>query len=165
APRRLRALRVGARVGGGVKVVPHLSGGFVVLFLLAPPLVLVPMSLGSADIAEFPPRSVSLAQYRKFFDSRLWLESVATSLRVACATSMVATMLGTMAAFGLVRGTFPGKAVLSALLIPPRFGPVVITTPAFYAVLATLGLIGTQKGLILAHVILACPYVLIIVSP
>lgn len=147
-----------------MKVLAHLYGGLVVLFLLAPLLVLVPMSLGSADIAEFPPRSVSLAQYRKFFDSRLWLESVATSLRIACATSIVATMLGTMAAFGLVRGTFPGKAALSALLIAPRFVPVIITALAFYAFLAMLGLIGTEKGLILAHVILACPYVIIIVS-
>jgi ABC-type spermidine/putrescine transport system permease subunit II len=126
--------------------------------------VLVPMSLGSADIAEFPPRTLSLAQYRKFFESGPWLESVATSVRVALATSAVATTLGTMAAFGLVRGAFPGKAALSALLIAPRFVPVIITALAFYALLAILGLIGTEGGLILAHIVLACPYVIIIVS-
>jgi putative spermidine/putrescine transport system permease protein len=147
-----------------VRVAAGLFAGLIVLFLLAPLLVLVPMSLGSADIAEFPPRNLSLAQYRKFLDSRPWLESVATSCKVALATSAVATTLGTMAAFGLVRGRFRGKAVLSALLIAPRFVPVIITALAFYALLATLGLIGTTSGLILAHVVLACPYVIIIVS-
>jgi ABC-type spermidine/putrescine transport system permease subunit II len=144
--------------------VASLFGGVIVLFLLAPLLVLVPMSLGSAEIAEFPPRTLSLAQYRKFLDSGPWLESVATSLRVALTTSVAATTLGTMAAFGLVRGTFPGKAALSALLIAPRFVPVIITALAFYALLAGLGLIGTATGLVLAHVVLAGPYVIIIVS-
>jgi ABC-type spermidine/putrescine transport system permease subunit II len=147
-----------------VRLVAGVFGGLIALFLLAPLLVLVPMSLGSADIAEFPPRTLSLAQYRKFFDSRPWLESVATSLRVALVTSVVATTLGTMAAFGLVRGRFRGKAALSALLIAPRFVPVIITALAFYGLLATLGLVGTDRGLILAHVVLAGPYVIIIVS-
>jgi putative spermidine/putrescine transport system permease protein len=136
----------------------------VVLFLLAPVLVLIPMSLGSADIAEFPPRTLSLDQYRKFLDSRPWLQSVGTSVRVALATSVLATTLGTMAAFGLVRGAFPGRGALSALLLAPRFVPVIITALAFYGFLATLHLVGTETGLVLAHVILATPYVIIIVS-
>jgi ABC-type spermidine/putrescine transport system permease subunit II len=147
-----------------VRGVGALFAGLIVLFLLAPLLVLVPMSLGSADIAEFPPRTLSLAQYRKFFASRPWLDAVITSAQVALATSAVATALGTMAAFALVRGDFPGKAMLSALLIAPRFVPVIITALAFYALLAATGLIGTATGLVLAHVVLACPYVIIIVS-
>ena len=151
-------------MGAGVRLLAGAFAGLVILFLLAPVVVLVPMSLGSADIAEFPPRSFSLAQYRNFFDSRPWLESAATSLRVALITAAAATTLGTMAAFALVRGAFPGRAALSALLIAPRFVPVIITALAFYALLAGLGLTGTETGLVLAHVVLASPYVIIIVS-
>ena len=151
-------------MGAGVRLLAGAFAGLVILFLLAPVVVLVPMSLGSADIAEFPPRSFSLAQYRKFFESRPWLESAATSLRVALITAALATTLGTMAAFALVRGAFPGRAALSALLIAPRFVPVIITALAFYALLAGLGLTGTETGLVLAHVVLASPYVIIIVS-
>jgi putative spermidine/putrescine transport system permease protein len=147
-----------------VRVLAGVFCGLMLLFLLAPGLVLVPMSLGSAEIAEFPPRTLGLDQYRKFFASRPWLESVATSLRVALATTIAATTLGTLAAFGLVRGAFPGKATLSALLIAPRFVPVIITALAFYSLLAQLGLVGTEAGLVLAHTILAGPYVIIIVS-
>jgi ABC-type spermidine/putrescine transport system permease subunit II len=138
--------------------------GVIVLFLLAPVLVLVPMSLGSSDIPEFPPRALSLEQYRRFLDSRPWLASVAVSVRVALVTMVAATTLGTLAAFALVRGRFAGKGALSALLIAPRFVPVIITALAFYALFARLRLVGSEWGLMLAHAILACPYVVIIVS-
>ena len=88
-----------------MRVLAGLFGALVVLFLLAPLLVLVPMSLGSADIAEFPPRTLSLAQYRKFLDSRPWLESVATSLRVALVTSVVATTFALTAALLVASGS------------------------------------------------------------
>ncbi len=147
-----------------MKILAGVFCALLLLFLLAPVMVLIPMSLGSAEIAEFPPRSLSLDQYRKFLDSRPWLQSAATSVRVGLATTVAATTLGTMAAFGLVRGTFRGKAALSALLIAPRFVPIIITALAFYALFAKLRLIGSEWGLILAHTILACPYVIIIVS-
>lgn len=136
----------------------------VALFLLAPVFVLIPMSIGSAEFAEFPPRTFSLDQYWKFFQSRPWLESVATSFRVGLATMVLATSVGTMAAFGLVRGKFPGKAALTGLLISPRFVPIIISALAYYSLFAKLRLVGTELGLILAHTILACPYVIIIVS-
>jgi putative spermidine/putrescine transport system permease protein len=136
----------------------------LLLFLLAPVLVLIPMSLGSAKMAEFPPRTLSLDQYRAFFHSRPWIQSVLTSFRIGLATMIFATTLGTMAAFGLVRGEFPGKTSLSAFLMAPRFVPVIITALASYALFAKLRLIGTEWGLILAHTILACPFVIIIVS-
>jgi ABC-type spermidine/putrescine transport system permease subunit II len=146
------------------RIAAGLFAGAILLFLLAPVAVLVPMSLGSAEIAEFPPRTLSLEQYRRFLDSRPWRDAVGTSVRVALATTVAATTLGTMAAFGLARGGFRGRAVLSALLIAPRFVPVIITALAFYALFARLRLVGSEWGLILAHTILACPYVVIIVS-
>jgi putative spermidine/putrescine transport system permease protein len=127
-------------------------------------MVLIPMSFGSAEMAEFPPRSISLDQYVKFFNSMPWIRSVITSFRVALVTMVLATTLGTMAAFGLVRGDFPGKTALNTFLIAPRFVPIIIAALAFYAFFAKLRLIGTEFGLIIAHTILACPYVIIIVS-
>jgi len=136
----------------------------LIIFLLAPFLVLIPMSFGSADIAEFPPRSFSLEQYKRFLESRPWVQALFTSLRVAVATMALSTVLGTLAAFGIVRGRFRGLAAISALLIAPRFVPIIITALAYYAFLVQVRLIGTESGLILAHTILACPYVVIIVA-
>jgi ABC-type spermidine/putrescine transport system permease subunit II len=136
----------------------------IIVFLLAPFLVLIPMSFGSADIAEFPPRTFSVEQYKRFLESKPWVQALFTSLRVAVATMAISTTLGTMAAFGLVRGRFPGITAISSLLIAPRFVPIIITALAYYAFLVKIRLIGTEYGLVLAHTILACPYVIIIVS-
>lgn len=147
-----------------MKVAATVFATLMVLFLMAPVIVLVPMSFGSAYIPEFPPRSFSLEQYRQFLGSERWVGALWTSLRVATATTLAATLLGTMAAFGLVRGRFPGRAAVSGLLVAPRFVPVIIVALAFYALLVQLRLVGTEAGLVLAHTILACPYVIIIVS-
>lgn len=147
-----------------MKIIAGVFCIFILLFLFAPVMVLIPMSFGSTDIAEFPPSTYSLDQYRNFLNSRPWLDSVFTSFRIALVTMIVATSLGTMAALGLVRGEFKGKALLSFFLIAPRFVPVIIIALASYAYFAKLRLVGTELGLIIAHTILASPYVIIIVS-
>jgi putative spermidine/putrescine transport system permease protein len=147
-----------------MKIAAAIFSILIIVFLLAPFLVLIPMSFGSADIAEFPPRSLSVEQYKRFLESTPWVQALFTSIRVAVATMAISTTLGTMAAFGLVRGRFRGIATISSLLIAPRFVPIIITALAYYAFLVKIRLIGTEYGLVLAHTILACPYVIIIVS-
>ena len=136
----------------------------MVLFLLAPVIILVPMSFGSSIIPEFPPRSFSLDQYRDFLSSGPWMDAVFTSVRVAIAAMIAATVLGTMASFALVRGRFFGKTPASAIMMAPRFVPIIITALAFYALFAQLRIVGTELALVIAHTIIAAPYVLIIVS-
>ena len=55
--------------------------GSAILFLLAPVLLLIPMSLGSAEIIEFPPSKIGLDQYRKFFNHPAWQSAVLNSLQ------------------------------------------------------------------------------------
>lgn len=147
-----------------MKIAAAIFSILIIVFLLAPFLVLIPMSFGSADIAEFPPRTLSVEQYKRFLESKPWVQALFTSIRVAVATMVISTTLGTMAAFGLVRGRFRGITAISSLLIAPRFVPIIITALAYYAFLVKIHLIGTEYGLVLAHTILACPYVIIIVS-
>jgi ABC-type spermidine/putrescine transport system permease subunit II len=147
-----------------MKIAAAIFSILIIVFLLAPFLVLIPMSFGSADIAEFPPRTLSMEQYKRFLESKPWVQALFTSIRVAVATMVISTTLGTMAAFGLVRGRFRGITAISSLLIAPRFVPIIITALAYYAFLVKIHLIGTEYGLVLAHTILACPYVIIIVS-
>ena len=135
----------------------------IVLFLLMPIFVLVPMSMGSSYIPEFPPTSWSLKQYYAIFNSDEWVNSALLSLRVALATTVLATTFGTMAAFALVRGNFSAKALFNGVLLAPRFVPIIISAVGFYAIFADLHLIGSEVALILAHTIIASPFVIIIV--
>lgn len=136
----------------------------VLLFLLAPVMVLVPLSFDGSMVPSLPPQEWSLSQYREFLQSEPWLAALGVSLRVALATMAISLLLGTAASFALVRGRFPGQDAVSVLLLSPRFVPIIITALAFYALLAKLKLVGTQTGLIIAHTVMAVPYVIIIVS-
>jgi putative spermidine/putrescine transport system permease protein len=140
------------------------AAGLVLFFLLIPILIIIPMSFGSALSLEFPPRSLSLQWYQKYFTSPAWLGATWTSFQVAIGTTVLATPLGTLAAFGLVRGHFRGKDLVYSLVISPIIVPGVVIAVAVYIAFARLGLVGTPLAMILAHTVLAIPLVVVNVS-
>ena len=75
-------------------------------------------------------------------------------------TAVLTTLLGTAAAFGLARASFPGKTAVHGLLMAPLVVPVIITAAAVFGVFRAWGLYGTIPGLVLAHTILTIPFVL-----
>ena len=133
-------------------------------FLLLPILIIIPMSFGSALSLEFPPRSLSFQWYQKYFTSHAWLQATVVSFQVALATMALATVMGTLASFGLVRGRFPGRDTLYALMLSPLVIPGIVIAVAVYLVFARAQLIGSPIALILAHTILALPLVIVNVS-
>jgi len=138
--------------------------GLVLAFLLAPIVIVIPMSFGAGASLEFPPRGFSLQWYAKYFSSASWLSASWTSVKVAVGTSVLATLLGTLASFALVRGRFPGRTLLSVLTLAPLIVPGVVIAVALYLLLARVGLAGTTLGLILAHTTIALPFVVVNVS-
>jgi putative spermidine/putrescine transport system permease protein len=141
-----------------------LFGGAVLLFLCLPIAVVVPMSFSSASSLEFPPPGWSLRWYVSFFGDPRWLRAAQNSLIVALVASGSALALGSMAAYGLVRGRFRGRALLEGNFILPLILPPVITAVALYIFFAKIGLLGTIPGLIVAHTILTVPYVVLLMS-
>ena len=63
-----------------------------------------------------------------------------------------------------MRADFPGKALLTAVLISPMVVPVVVIGVAMYIFFAPLGLTGSYTGLVLAHAILGVPFVVTTVT-
>jgi len=138
--------------------------GSAILFLLAPVLLLVPMSLGSAEIIEFPPSTLGIDQYRKFFNHPAWQTAVVNSLQVAVGTSIVSTIIGLMASLALVRGRFKGKGIITAFILSPMIVPLIVMALAFYISLSKLGMLGTKLGLILAYTPLTLPFAVLPIS-
>jgi len=136
----------------------------VTAFLLAPVALLIPLSFDNSIVPSFPPRSWSLGQYRAFLASAPWLNALGVSARVALGAMLAALILGTLASFAIVRGRFSGKTGAGVIMLAPRFVPIIITALAFYALFAKLHLVGTETALVIAHTVLAAPYVLIIVA-
>ncbi|MGE5172100.1 MAG: ABC transporter permease [Rudaea sp.] len=135
----------------------------VLVFLVAPIAVIVPLSFSSGSFFYYPLPGLSLRWYRDFFTSSFWLPSVWNSLIVGTSATLLATLLGTLAALGLWRARFPLRGLLLALLISPMVVPVVIVAVGVYFAFAPLGLNDGYAGLILAHTALAVPFVVITV--
>jgi putative spermidine/putrescine transport system permease protein len=151
--------------GGGLgRFALALFGGAVLLFLCLPIAVVVPMSFSSASSLAFPPPGFSLRWYDSFLGDPRWLLAARNSALVALGSSIAALILGSVAAYGLVRGTFRGRGLLEGNFIAPLILPPVITAVALYIFFARIGLLGTLPGLILAHTILTVPYVVLLMS-
>src|SRR5437773_12556639 len=86
--------------------------GAVLPFLVAPILTIVPLSFSFGSFFYYPLPGFSLRWYRDFFTSSFWLPSLKNSLIVGISATVLATVLGTVAALGIWRARFPAQALI-----------------------------------------------------
>jgi putative spermidine/putrescine transport system permease protein len=139
-------------------------GGLTVFYLLAPTLVIVPMSFTEARILSFPPEGFSLQWYARMFTDRQWSTAMLNSAEVAVLAAILATVLGTLAALALTRGRFPGRTLVNGLVLAPLIVPVVIIAIGMFSLYVRWKIAGSLFGLVLAHTALAVPFVVVSVS-
>jgi putative spermidine/putrescine transport system permease protein len=139
-------------------------GSLTLLFLCLPVFIVVPMSFSSAQSLEFPPPGLSFRWYVAFFGNEVWAQAGINSLVLATLASTIALVLGTLAAYSLVRGAFPYKSLVEANFMAPMIVPPIITAVALFIVFAKLRILGSFAGLVLAHSILVMPYVVLIMQ-
>jgi putative spermidine/putrescine transport system permease protein len=132
----------------------------VLLFLIFPVLIIIPMSFSSSQYLQFPPPGFSLQWYEKFFISAQWTGSLMTSLQVGFITTVLALTLGVLTAMGIYKSHFKGKAVVLELFMMPMLVPAIIVGLAIYRYEVTVNVSGTVTGLVLAHTVLAIPFVI-----
>lgn len=135
-----------------------------ILLMIFPIAILYPLSFSDAPYLQFPPQEYSTRWYENYFARRDWVRPTIISFEVGFIVMIFGTVIGTAAAVGLVRGTFPGKKVVLGLLLSPIIVPTIISAVALYYVFATYGLVGTRTGLVLAHLTLAVPFVIVVVA-
>ncbi|MBL8698102.1 MAG: ABC transporter permease [Alphaproteobacteria bacterium] len=136
----------------------------VLTFLMLPLAIVFPISFSSSSSLMFPPPGWSLRWYRAYLNDEIWIEATLRSLGVAGATMVLSTVLGIMLAFALVRGRFPGKAMVNQLATAPLIVPTIIYAVAIYGLFAWLKLIGLWQGIVLGHVVHALPLVVLVVG-
>lgn len=132
----------------------------VLAFLLAPILAIAPLSFSDSSFLVYPIPGWSLRWYENLFTSAEWIRAARNSFIVAPAATLVATVLGTLAAVGLARSRFPFKGTLMSLLIVPMVVPIVVVGVSTYLFFAPLGLADSYLGLIVVHAALGAPFVL-----
>jgi putative spermidine/putrescine transport system permease protein len=136
-------------------------GALTVFYLLAPTLVIVPMSFTQARILSFPPEGFSLQWYQRMFTDPQWAAGIQHSAEVATLTAVLATILGTLAALGLTRGRFPGRTLVNALALSPLIVPVVVIAIGMFGLFVQWRIAGSLAGLVVAHTALALPFVIV----
>ena len=143
----------------------------VFLFLIAPILVIVPLSFNvepyftfTEGMLSLDPEAYSLRWYRTVAEDEGWRRALVNSLIIGIAATALATTLGTLAALGLASPAMPGRPLAMSLLISPMVTPVIISAAGMFFFYSKMGLAQTHLGLILAHAALGTPFVVITVT-
>jgi putative spermidine/putrescine transport system permease protein len=139
-------------------------GALVSVFLLAPIVFIVALSFGSSRWLAFPPPSWTLRWYAEFFADPQWLASLLTSIKIAVSVTVLSVVLGFLTSFALVRGRFRGRTLLRGFILMPMIMPVVILAVGLYGFYLRVHLNGTLVGFILAHLVIALPFSVIVIT-
>jgi putative spermidine/putrescine transport system permease protein len=138
--------------------------GSVLLFIAAPLLVTVAMSVSDTMFVAFPPKGFTLRWYGKVLADPDFQQALSFSLWLAGSATAGALLLGMPAAFALVRFRVPGTAALRSLLLSPLIFPVLVTGLALLQLFSILGWRTVWFNLLVSHILVTSPYVVRTVS-
>ena len=147
-------------------------GAWMVLcFLILPILVIVPLSFNAEPFFSFTqgmltldPEAYSLRWYAAIVENENWMLAIQNSFLVGVFATLIATVLGTLAAVGLASPNMPFKRAIMALLLSPMIAPLIIIAAGMFFFYTKFNLAGSYLGLIIAHAALGVPFVIITVT-
>ncbi|KJR07711.1 carbohydrate ABC transporter permease [Gordonia sihwensis] len=132
----------------------------VVLYAIIPLWWIISLSFkptGSVTDGSFIPKQWTFDNYKGIFDTSLFTSALINSIGIGLITTVIAVLLGTMAAYAVARLEFRGKKLLTgAALLIAMFPQISLVTPLFN-IERRLGLFDTWLGLILPYVAFALP--------
>jgi multiple sugar transport system permease protein len=132
----------------------------VLLYALIPVLWILSLSFKTADTVtdgNFIPRAWTLENYAQVFAIDLFTSALINSIGIAIISTVLAVVIGTMAAYAIARLDFPGKKVLVGIsLLIAMFPQISLVSPLFNIERA-VGLFDTWPGLILPYITFALP--------
>jgi putative spermidine/putrescine transport system permease protein len=165
--------------------------GLIFLFLIAPILIVIPLSFNAEPYFTFTEKMLSLdpegyslrwydllltfgmqapdtvrdgAWWSDAWNNAAWIRAAKNSVIIGLFSTIVATVLGTLAALGLSRPEMPYRRAIMAVLISPMIVPIIITATGLFFFYSATGLSGSYLGVILAHATLGIPFVIITVT-
>jgi ABC-type spermidine/putrescine transport system permease subunit II len=147
---------------GGTGLALRLYVAAACVWLFAPILIVVILAFSGDGYLRFPPSSLSLEWFARFFGDPQWQRALLSSLIIGATACLVSTAIGFFAAYAFLRAEFPGKKLLLSLMLTPIIVPSIITAIAMYYLAGRLALIGNYLWLGLSHAVIALPIVLLI---
>lgn len=143
---------------------PLLSGyiALACLTLIAPIVIVCVVAFGGEGYVRFPPTDYSLKWFEAFFGDSRWRQSLMSSFVIGLIACAIASCIGFLSAYALIRSEFRAKKLVLSLMLMPIIVPTVITAIAMYFLTARFGLIGNALWLGFCHAIVALPIVVLI---
>lgn len=139
-----------------------LTLGFAFLYL--PMVILVIYSFNSSKLVTVW-AGFSTKWYGELMQNEAFLDAAWVTIKVAVVSSTFATVLGTLAAYVLVRaGRFWGRTLFSGMIYAPLVMPEVITGLSLLLLFIGIGLDRGVITIILAHTTFSMCYVSVVVS-
>jgi len=139
-----------------------LTLGFAFLYL--PMVILVIYSFNSSKLVTVW-AGFSTKWYGELMRNEAFLDAAWVTIKVAVLSSTFATVLGTLAAYVLVRaGRFWGRTLFSGMLYAPLVMPEVITGLSLLLLFIGIGLDRGVMTIVLAHTTFSMCYVSVVVS-
>ena len=132
----------------------------ILLYLLAPVIVVVATAFTTTAYPVFPPQGFTLQWFQKFLSMTEFTDAVQRSAMLATASTLVATALGTFSALALARYRFRGREAISAFMLSPILFPTIVLGLALLVFYSYIGLQGSFLGLVAAHSVLTTPFVI-----
>lgn len=140
-----------------------LFSALIIAVLVLPVVSFLPMAFSSSSFLQFPPPGFSLRWMQTYLESPIWMGATARSFGIALVTGMLAVIIATTAAFGLARHQGKSGSLVVMTFLLPMIVPNIVTAVALFYLFATLGLVGSDLGIILGHTVMAIPVVFIII--
>ena len=163
----------------------------VFLFLVAPILIVIPLSFNAEPYFTFTEKMLALdpegyslrwydllltfgmqapeaprdaAWWGDVWRNATWVNAAKNSIIIGAFSTLLATVLGTVAALGLSRPEMPYRRAIMAVLLSPMIVPLIITATGLFFFYSMTGLANSYVGVILAHATLGIPFVIITVT-
>jgi putative spermidine/putrescine transport system permease protein len=150
---------------------PNLSGMFlgvtvilIYVFLHLPTVFVVLASVSETSYLTFPPKTLTLKWYAKALAQEEYVRGFKYSMILAVVTVLIATGIGTLAGYAIVRYRFWGRDLINAFFLAPIIFPMLIIGIALLLFYTMLNVSGSFIGLVFGHVVITFPYVIRTVS-
>ena len=132
----------------------------VVLYALIPVLWILSLSLkptSSVKDGKFIPEQITFDNYKAIFDGSMFTSALINSIGIGLITTLIAVLVGGMAAYAIARLDFTGKKLLVGVaLLIAMFPQISLVTPIFN-IERRIGLFDTWPGLIIPYITFALP--------